>query len=172
MSFFEDALLTAKNAAGVVCEKTGRAVDISKLRLSAAEITKEIERRYEALGRLVYDSNKAGTDIGGLMEECVRSIDALYNRLDDVNGRIAKLKDKKYCAACGAVLDRSAVYCARCGSRVNAAENSADDAAKAAETAKAAAEKAAQEAEKAAEAAKSAAETAAEECCCDCGSNE
>ena len=118
MTFFEDALLAAKNAAGTVYEKTGRVVDISKLRLSAAEITKEIERRYEALGRLVYDSQKEGTDISGLIEECARSIDALYTRLDEVNGRIAKLKDKKYCSVCGAIIERNALYCSRCGSRV------------------------------------------------------
>ena len=118
MTFFEDALLAAKNAAGTVYEKTGRVVDISKLRLSAAEITKEIERRYEALGRLVYDSQKEGTDISGLIEECARSIDALYTRLDEVNSRIAKLKDKKYCGVCGAIIERNALYCSRCGSRV------------------------------------------------------
>lgn len=119
MSFFEDALLAAKSAAEVVCKKTSRAADITKLKLSAAEIAKEIDKRYEALGRLVYDSQKAGTDIAGLVEECSRSIDALYDRLNEVNNRIAALKDKKYCETCGAVIEKSALYCARCGCRID-----------------------------------------------------
>lgn len=119
MSFFEDTLLAVKSAAGTVCKKTGRVVDMSKLRLTAAEITKEIDSRYEALGRLVYDSRKAGTDIDGLIEECTRSIDALYTRLDEVNNRIARMKDKKYCETCGAIIDKNALFCSRCGSRIN-----------------------------------------------------
>ncbi|MBQ4313792.1 MAG: hypothetical protein IJC18_06220 [Clostridia bacterium] len=118
MSFFEDAMINAKNITAAVGEKTGRVVDISRLRLSAAEINREITKRYEALGRVVYDARKAETDIKGLVDECVRSIDALYARLDDVNAKIAKLKDKKYCSLCGAMVERTSLYCSRCGNRI------------------------------------------------------
>ena len=160
MSLLDDILGSVREVTDNVVERTGKLVDVSKLKLTSAEISKEITRRYEALGRLIYDSSKEGTDIAGLTEECVKSIDALYNRLDDVNSRIAKLKDKRYCASCGAVLDRSALYCARCGSRVMTGTEAAD--AEKAEKAKKAAEVVEKAAEKAEEAAKEAAATAEE----------
>ena len=118
MTFFEDAVVGVKSFGKTVGKKTGVAVDITRLKVSAAEINKEISRRYEALGRIIYDSQKSGTDISGITGECVKSIDALYARLDDVNGRMAKLQDRKYCPSCAAVVDKKSLYCSRCGERL------------------------------------------------------
>ena len=122
MSMWDDYFNSFKDITGTVIERTGKLVDVSRLRLTSAEISKEITRRYEALGRVVYDSAKAGTDISGLVTECVRSIDALYGRLDSVNSRVADLRDKKYCSSCGAVVDKESLFCSRCGSRVETGE--------------------------------------------------
>ena len=121
MSLLDDILGSVREVTDNVVERTGKLVDVSKLKLTSAEISKEITRRYEALGRLVYDSRKSDTEISGLVDECVRSIDALYGRMDDVNSRVAKLRDKQYCATCGATVERGAIYCARCGCRVSPA---------------------------------------------------
>lgn len=118
MSFFEDAVIGAKAVTVTVGEKASKFVDISKLRLSAAELSKEISRRYEALGRAIYDAKKADEDINGLVEECVSGIDTLYTRLDHVNMKIARIKEKKYCTSCGALIDEKALFCSRCGSRI------------------------------------------------------
>jgi len=118
MSFFEDAVIGAKAVTVTVGEKASKFVDISKLRLSSAELSKEISRRYEALGRAIYDAKKANEDINGLVEECVSGIDTLYTRLDHVNMKIARLKEKKYCTSCGALIEEKALFCSRCGSRI------------------------------------------------------
>ncbi len=118
MSIFEDAVLGAKTVTAAVSEKAGRFVDISRLRLSAAELSKNIADRYEALGRAVYDAQKAGEDVGGIIAASVNGIDALYVRLDDINMKIARLRDKKYCVACGATVEENALFCSRCGARI------------------------------------------------------
>ena len=118
MSIFEDAVIGAKNVTVSVGEKAGRLVDISRLRLSAAEISRDIARRYEAMGRAVYDANKVGEDVDGIIAECAIGIDALYTRLDDINIKIARLKEKKYCTGCGALIDDNALFCSRCGARI------------------------------------------------------
>lgn len=119
MSIFEDAVLGARSVTAAVGEKAGRFMDISRLRLSAAELSRSIAERYEALGRAVYDAEKSGEDIGGIVAAGITGIDALYTRLDDINRKIARLRDKKYCADCGATIDESAVFCPRCGSRID-----------------------------------------------------
>lgn len=125
MSILDETFNSFRELTDTVIEKTGKLMDVSRLKLTSAEISKEITKRYEALGRVVYDSQKAGTDIDGLVKECVRSIDALYGRLDDVNARVANLRDKKYCGACGAVVEKNALYCTRCGGRVDDISDSA-----------------------------------------------
>ena len=54
MGLLEDVVINAKSAVTVVSEKAGKIVDISKLRINAAELNNEINKRYESLGRVVY----------------------------------------------------------------------------------------------------------------------
>ena len=45
MGLFEDVVVNARSAANVVGKKAGQLVDISKLRLSAADVEREISAR-------------------------------------------------------------------------------------------------------------------------------
>lgn len=129
MSFFEDAFISVKDFGSAVSRKTGQMVDVTKLKMSAAEISNEISNRYKALGKAIYDAQKSGVSIEGIIAECVSSIDALNERLDAVNSRIAGLQNKISCKSCGATLDPKAVFCSRCGARISRQEKSASQAA-------------------------------------------
>ena len=58
MGVWEDVVLNAKTAVNAVGKKAGEMVDISKLRLSATEITREISNQFEEIGRMVYEAKK------------------------------------------------------------------------------------------------------------------
>ncbi len=118
MSFFEDAFVSAKGFGSAVSKKTGQLMDIAKLKVNAADISSEINGRYKALGKAIYMAKKNGTSIDGIVEECVTSIDALNDRLDEVNRRIAELQNKTSCTSCGATMDPKSLYCSRCGARI------------------------------------------------------
>lgn len=51
MGLLEDVAVNAKSAVTVVGKTAGKLVDISKLRISAAQLNSEISKRYESLGR-------------------------------------------------------------------------------------------------------------------------
>jgi len=53
-------------------------VDISMLRLRAAAVNRVIYSTLEALGRIVYDSNKSGYDPTEMVKESISCIDELY----------------------------------------------------------------------------------------------
>jgi len=127
MSFFEDAIIGAKEIGSAVSKKTGQIVDTAKLRMSAAEINNEIAKRYEALGKAVYEAKKTGVSIDGIIDECIVSIDALNDRLDEVNDRIAGMKNKVSCTCCGAAMDPQALYCSRCGARIEQRKRTSGD---------------------------------------------
>jgi len=125
MSFFDDAVSGAKDLGSTVSRKTGQLVDTAKLKVSAADITGEIKKSYKALGKAVYEAKKSGADIDGIVDECVKNIDTLNERLDEVRRRIAALKNKVLCPSCGAAVETKAIYCSRCGARMETKRRSA-----------------------------------------------
>ena len=58
MTTFEDILCKGKNAAECVGKKASDIVEVTKLKMEAAEMEKDIAATLEGLGRLVYDSRK------------------------------------------------------------------------------------------------------------------
>ena len=126
MGVLEDVVINAKSAAFSVSKEAGRLVDISKLRFSAAELQKEISKKYETLGRMVYDSRKAGNSESVSFDEHIESIDVLYKNLDDVNEKINALSRKTACPNCGFRNDDNAAFCSRCGAKLAGQQPDAD----------------------------------------------
>ena len=123
MGVFEDVVINARSAAETVGKEAGRWVDISRLRFSAAEIQKEISKRLENLGRMVYDSRKSGSPVDISFDGQIESIDALYKRLDEVNEKINILRKKTVCLKCGFDNAEDSVFCSRCGTKLGAEQN-------------------------------------------------
>ena len=118
MGLFEDVVVNAKSAANVVGKKAGQLMDISKLRLSAADVNREITRRLEALGRTVYDAQKSGYDPTELVAESISCIDELYEQLDVINQELAMARNKLTCQACGTLNPQESIYCSHGGAKL------------------------------------------------------
>ena len=119
MGVFEDAVINAKSAAVSVGKEAGRIVDISMLRIDAADIQKDISKKFESLGRSVYDSVKSGNAAGISFDENIEAIDGLYQKLDEVNEKINVLRRKTACPSCGFRNDEKAQFCSRCGAKLD-----------------------------------------------------
>lgn len=118
MDFLDDVVYGAKNAASAVSKASKDIVDVSRLRLNASELRGDITKQYEALGRLVYDAKKDGTDVSDMVDECVANIDTMYKRLVEIKEKIATTMNRRRCPSCGAVNTKEAIYCNRCGKRI------------------------------------------------------
>lgn len=126
MSIFEDVLVNAKSAANVVGKKAGQLVDVSKLRISAADLNNELSKRFETLGRVVYNAQKNGTDASEAMQENMAAIEDLYEQLDAINQQLTALRNKSLCKQCGAENPQDALYCNYCGARLTPPEEAAE----------------------------------------------
>lgn len=119
MGLLEDVVVNAKSAVTVVGKKAGQIVDISKLRIGAAELNSEINKRYEALGRVVYDAHKTEDNAEELVHECVNAIDDLYEQLDAVNEQISAIRKRTVCKVCGEENPQGAAFCCKCGTKLD-----------------------------------------------------
>lgn len=113
---FVNGTLTAANT---VSKKAKNAVEISRLKLNAVELKSEISKKYEALGRIVYESRMDSADAEDMIAECIDNINITYRRLDEVNEKIATAMKRRRCSSCSAINTNDALYCNRCGRRMS-----------------------------------------------------
>lgn len=118
MGIFDDVVVNAKSAAEAVGKKAASIVDISKLKITYAELNGEISKRYTELGQFVYENAseemKANPEIAGRCAE----IDYLISQTESVNKEILAKQNKKVCEVCGAQSDVTSAYCSVCGAKL------------------------------------------------------
>lgn len=119
MGMLDDVIVNAKSAANVVGKKAAQLVDISKLRISAADLGNEISKQFESLGRAVFEAQKAGNDPSQVIAEGIKKIDELQEQLDAINAQLASAREKLVCRYCGQENPQDSVYCCKCGQKLS-----------------------------------------------------
>lgn len=127
MGILDDVLQKAKDAAEVVGKKTGEIVDISKLKYNAAETRGDIAKRFESLGKIVYEAKKTGNDSSSFIDESIEGIEAAYEKLAEINDKINEMKNIAKCPSCGAFNPIQFKHCSECGARLNNEDAAVDE---------------------------------------------
>lgn len=125
MGFFDEMLAKTKSAVNTMGKNAGNLVDSSKLKFHAAELRGDIDKSYEALGKLIYEARKNGTDATEATNQAVSAIDELYEQLDAIDSQLLKLSNKVICPSCGEKNDDSAMFCPKCGTKLEREEPAA-----------------------------------------------
>ena len=140
MGIFDDVVVNAKSAAQTVGKMAGQFVDMSKLRINMAELNGEITKRYQELGRFIYEAKKAGSADEAELADQIAGIDDLYAQLSAVSAQYASMQDKVTCPACGKKMPTDSMFCSHCGAKLENAPAEPEEAAEAVEKAEVPAE--------------------------------
>lgn len=118
MGIFDDVVINAKSAAEAVGRKAGQLVDVSKLRIGAAEVNAELTKRYEVLGQYVYENCRAALagdpEAVGKMTE----IDDLKAQAAAIAKELNDKQNKVVCPGCGKQCSNTAAFCSACGAKL------------------------------------------------------
>lgn len=159
MKIIDDVVENAKAVASEISKKAGKAFDLSKLKFSAADLSGEINKKYKALGKLVYLAKREGAENDLEVENVMNEIKQLQDDLDTVNEEILRIRNKKVCPVCKKENAIDALFCNACGTALSVPE----EAQEAVEEVKEAAEEVCEKVEDAAEDAVEAAKDAVDE---------
>ena len=118
MGILEYVVINAKSAANAVGKSATKLYDLSKLKVSAADLNGDINKHFEALGRIVYDGKQNGEDNSALIEDSVKIIKDLYESLAAINQQIDELKNLVKCLKCGFENSLGSNYCNCCGAKI------------------------------------------------------
>ena len=118
MGTIYDILNKAKSVAEAAGKKTSDFIELSKLRLEASDIEKDIASMLEGLGRLIYDARKSGDDISFVVDESFSKLDDRFEELKKLRIKIDEYGSRVRCSHCGAANADDAVYCKKCGKSI------------------------------------------------------
>ncbi len=119
MTTFDDVFSKAKSVAETAGKKTSEMIEVTRLKMQAAEIERDISSMLEGLGRLVYESRKDGADIAGQVDDCCLKLDERKTELAGLRDRIDECRNRISCKNCGALNAEDSVYCKRCGVKLS-----------------------------------------------------
>lgn len=120
MGLFEDMVVNTKAAVLGAGKVAGKFVDISKLRISSAEMHAQISKKLSELGMIVYKDykdNKEEPDKSSI-KSLVTEIDDLYKEFHRIQKKIAFIKNKLKCKKCGYENEQGSRFCTRCGEKL------------------------------------------------------
>lgn len=108
---------TAAETYNTVADKSGKAIEDAKLKLAIAEKEDEIEAIYKEMGKTVYDSYKAGEDVGKAFTKDSKTIDKKISEIEDMNKKILYNKSLRICDKCKDVIELESTFCPSCGAK-------------------------------------------------------
>lgn len=116
-SVWDDLMESAKTLADKAGKATDKAVEYSKMKYQSMQLSSDLRGLYEKLGNAVYTMVKSDFDNKELMDSIIAEIDDVKKRLEELNVKMAEQRNAVVCPACGAVSDKDACYCSRCGNK-------------------------------------------------------
>ena len=115
----EKFLADLKETMNGAVKKSGELLELTKLKLAAAETKSKIRGKLEMLGTLAYQSAKGAEVDENAAGDLIAEIDALEEILKEQEAKVAALSGKKVCPVCGHACDTGASFCMRCGNPIN-----------------------------------------------------
>ena len=122
MGFIDDISEAIADAGNDVMEKAKELREIANLKREYRETEKFVKGRYESIGRDFYLKNKdkKKKDLGDITEA--------LDKMDELQEEIERLKGGVNCPSCNTLNNSEAVYCNKCGARLDEAPEAEDDA--------------------------------------------
>lgn len=119
MTTFEDILCKVKDLGEAAGKKTGELVEVTRLKMEAAQTEKDITATLEGLGRLIYDGRKSGEDVTEMADACIDRVDELNTQLEELRDKIVRYKNAVRCKDCGSLNTEDSLYCKKCGAKLS-----------------------------------------------------
>ena len=118
MSIFDDFFTNAKSAVDAVGKKAEKVIDTSKLKYAEAGLQSEINKKYQSLGKFVYDSYLSGDMDKAKLEQKIDELKELNESIDSTRELINAQKNKVTCKACGSLVSADLRFCGKCGAKL------------------------------------------------------
>lgn len=92
---FNEIWEEVKKAAGAAEKKTEEIIDRSKLRLEIMNVKGDIRKKYEKLGKVIYESRSGKVDEEDIISIYISELDELHKKLEKLERKAEENKKEK-----------------------------------------------------------------------------
>ena len=108
--------------ADVVAKKTEQTVEVTKIKNQIRTMERNNERDLTDIGKMIYESYKNGEEVDAKFVELCVAIKEREEEMAKLDKDVAELKGKDVCPECKCHVEADAVYCPKCGAKVEDVE--------------------------------------------------
>ncbi len=120
MAFFEDLGKKISKASQSVVDKGKELADITKINLAISDEERKIEDAYKKIGKLFVE--KIGDRAEGEFADLVGEVKSAEGKISEYKQQIKDIKGITVCPKCAAELQADAIFCNRCGAKLDETE--------------------------------------------------
>jgi len=92
----------------------------AKLNIKLSAERGNLSRIFENIGEIYYKQRGEDGSVPETIEQLITEADLTNEKIAELKKQIAALKKRKHCIGCGAVIEKDAVYCSKCGAKQEA----------------------------------------------------
>ena len=135
MAFLENLGKKVGEAAQAAAKKSGELVEITKLNVNINSEEDKVQKLYAQIGKSVYDKFCQTGAAEDYIKEACEAITVHDQNIKALREKIAEVKGTKTCVGCGADMEKTQVFCSKCGARNDIQQAPVQDAQPEAQTA-------------------------------------
>ncbi len=128
MAFFENLGKKVGEAAQAVSKKSSELVEITKLNVNINAEEDKIQKLLSQIGKLVYEKFASTGAADNDVRELCETIAGHEQTINELKEKIAQIKGTKQCINCGTEMERTQIFCSKCGTKNEIVEAPAEEA--------------------------------------------
>lgn len=100
-------------------DKTKKVIGKTKYNYTISELEGRIKDNLSVLGSKLYEEYQNGVEFDGDILEVFEKIDELQKEIDEIKEKIANMHDGAICSKCGEIAEKDALFCKKCGNKID-----------------------------------------------------
>lgn len=117
MAFLENLGKKVGEAAQAAAKKSGELVEITKLNVNIGSEEDKIQKLYTQIGKTIFEKySKEGTVDSDVQQSC-EEIKVHEQNIKALKEKIMEVKNIKLCISCGTEMERTQIFCSKCGAK-------------------------------------------------------
>ncbi len=117
MAFLENLGKRVGEATQAVAKKSGELVETTKLSVNIGSEEEKVHKLYAQIGKALYEKYTATGIIDEDVKASCEAVRVHEQNIKALKDKMAEIKGTKLCISCGAEMEKTQLYCSKCGTK-------------------------------------------------------